>query len=110
MSSLKRIKEVVKPDAKLDHSNEPVLLKEEDIKPLLYKCKGKIESINLLNEGDKPIYQVVVNEGNIKTNLSIHAISGDILKKETVDVTESQKRLTIEEATSYCTRTSARCC
>ena len=53
-----------------------------------------------MNEGDNPIYQVVVNEGNIKTNLSIHAMSGDVLKKEVVDVTESQKRLTIEEATS----------
>ena len=101
VSSLKRIKEVVKPDVKLDHSNDPVLLKEEDIQTIaLQTAKGKIESINLLNEGDDPIYQVVVNEGNTKTNLSIHAISGEILKKETVDVTESQKRLTMEEATS----------
>ena len=53
-----------------------------------------------MKEGDDLIYQVVVNEGNTKTNLSIHAMSGDILKKEAVDVTESQKRLTIEEATS----------
>jgi uncharacterized membrane protein YkoI len=101
VSSLKRIKEVGKPDAKLDHSNDPVLLKEEDIHTIaLQTAKGKIESINLLNEGDDLIYQVVVNEGNTKTNLSIHAMSGDVLKKEVVDVTESQKRLTIEEATS----------
>ena len=86
VSSLKRIKEVVKPDAKLDHSNDPVLLKEEDIQTIaLQTAKGKIESINLLNEGDDPIYQVVVNEGNTKTNLSIHAMSGDVLKKEAVE-------------------------
>ena len=101
VSSLKRIKKAVKPDATIDHSNDPVLLKEEDIQTIaLQTAKGKIESINLLNEGDDPIYQVVVNEGNTKTNLSIHAMSGDVLKKEAVNVTESQKRLTIEEATS----------
>jgi uncharacterized membrane protein YkoI len=101
VSSLKRIKEVIKPDATIDHSNDQVLLKEEDIQTIaLQTAKGKIESINLLQEGADPIYQVVVNEGNTKTTLSIHAMSGDILKKEAVNVAESQKRLTMEEAAS----------
>ncbi len=101
VSSLKRIKEVVKPDVKLDHSNDPALLKEEDIQTIaLQTTKGKIESINLLNEGNAPIYQVIVNGGNTKTTLSIHAMSGEILKREAVNVTESQKRLTMEEAAS----------
>jgi uncharacterized membrane protein YkoI len=99
VSSLKMLKEKKKPEGPSEDLNDPVLLKEEEIKSIALKeVNGELESIHLLPEGDIPSYQVIMNEKDKKTTLSIDARLGDILKKETVNVTPTQKRLTIEEA------------
>jgi uncharacterized membrane protein YkoI len=100
VSSLKKLKEIKKPEGSPKDSKEPVLLKKEEIKIIALKeVDGKLKSIHLLQEGNIPIYQVIINQKDTKTTLSIDARLGVILKKETVNVTQSQKRLTIKEAT-----------
>ena len=77
--------------------NQPSYL--EEIKTLvLQNVNGKIDSISKLTEGDKPIYRVEVREANIKTTLSLDAITGEILKTETVDIAASPKKLTEQDA------------
>ncbi|MCQ6274472.1 PepSY domain-containing protein [Bacillus sp. V3B] len=44
------------------------------------------------------IYQVDVREAGVKTTLFIDATTGEILKKEIVDIEESPKRLTEQDA------------
>jgi uncharacterized membrane protein YkoI len=99
VSSLKRIKETVDSKPTEEETTEPTILLEEEIKTLvLQNANGKIHSISKLTEGERPIYQVEVREANIKKTLSIDAITGEILKTETVDIAASPKELTEQDA------------
>lgn len=99
VSSLKRIKETVDADLTEEETTETTVLSEEEIKTIvLQNVNGEIDSINRITEGEKLIYRVGVRDANTKTSLSIDATTGQILTTEKVDIGESPKRLTEQEA------------
>ena len=96
VSSLKHVK-----TANEGNQVKPPLLKEEEIKTLVFQqVNGEIKSMSQHSEGEKIIYRVIVNENNAKTTMTIDAETGDILTRETVEIEQPQSKLTEAEASA----------
>ena len=103
VSSLKRLKEAIqkKEDAETESERLPNVetLSEEQIKELALKqVNGKIDSLQLVKEGEQPVYQVIVSDQTAKNKLSLDAYTGDVLKKESIAIEVAPKRLNEEQA------------
>jgi uncharacterized membrane protein YkoI len=101
ISSLKRVKEAnqTKDDIGSESLPKEETLSEEQIKDLALKqVNGKIDSLQLVKEGDQPVYVVIVSDQSEKNKLSLDAYTGDVLKKESSTVEAAPKRLTKEQA------------
>jgi len=74
-------------------------LSEEQIKELALKqVNGKIDSLQLVKEGEQQVYQVIVSDQTAKNKLSLDAYTGDVLKKESSAIEVAPKRLNEEQA------------
>ena len=103
VSSLKRLKEAIqkKEDTETESERLPKVetLSEEQIKELALKqVNGKIDSLQLVKEGEQQVYQVIVSDQTAKNKLSLDAYTGDVLKKESSAIEVAPKRLTEEQA------------
>ena len=103
VSSLKRLKEAIqkKEDTETESERLPKveILSEEQIKELALKqVNGKIDSLQLVKEGEQPVYQVIVIDQTAKNKLSLDAYTGDVLKKESIAIEVAPKRLNEEQA------------
>ena len=103
VSSLKRLKEAIqtKEDTKTESERLPKVetLSEEQIKELALKqVNGKIDSLQLVKEGEQPVYQVIVSDQTAKNKLSLDAYTGDVLKKESSAIEVAPKKLTKDQA------------
>lgn len=103
ISSLKRLNEEIqsKDDAKTESEPLPKVetLSEEQIKELALKqVNGKIDSLQLVKEGDQQVYQVIVSNQTAKNKLFLDAYTGDVLNKESSAIEVAPKRLTEAEA------------
>lgn len=99
ISSLIRVQEAN--PAKTDEASSPKTetLSEEQIKEFALKqVNGKIDSVQLVKEGDQQVYQVIVSDQNTKHTLSLDAYTGEVLKKESRAIEAAPKRLTEEQA------------
>lgn len=101
ISSLKRVTEVNQ--RKDDVESEPLptveTLSEEQVKELVLKqVNGVIDSLQLVKEGEKQVYHVVVSNQSAKNKLSLDAYTGDVLKRESNAIEVAPKRLTEEQA------------
>ena len=103
VSSLKRLKEAIqkKEDTETESERLPKVetLSEEQIKELALKqVNGKIDSLQLVKEGEQQVYQVIVSDQTAKNKLSLDAYTGDVLKKESSAIEVAPKRLNEEQA------------
>ena len=103
VSSLKRLKEAIQTKEDAETESEPLpkveTLSEEQIKELALKqVNGKIDSLQLVKEGEQQVYQVIVSDQTAKNKLSLDAYTGDVLKKESSAIEVAPKRLTEEQA------------
>ena len=74
-------------------------LSEEQIKELALKqVNGKIDSLQLVKEGEQPVYQVIVIDQTAKNRLTLDAYTGDVLKKESSAIEVAPKKLTKDQA------------
>lgn len=89
IKSVKRIKEV-------ENISENTQLTEEEVKAILTeKVPGTVQSIEQIKNGEKVVYQAVVNNAEQQQIVVIDSKSGEIM--ETTPM-ESSKRLTEQEA------------
>ena len=103
VSSLKRLKEAIqkKEDTETESERLPKVetLSEEQIKELALKqVNGKIDSLQLVQEGEQQVYQVIVSDQTAKNKLSLDAYTGEVLKKESIAIEVAPKRLNEEQA------------
>ena len=103
VSSLKRLKEAIqkKEDTETESERLPKVetLSEEQIKELALKqVNGKIDSLQLVKEGEQQVYQVIVSDQTAKNKLSLDAYTGDVLKKESSAIEVAPKKLTEDQA------------
>ena len=107
VSSLKRLKEAIqkKEDTETESERLPKsrnIIRRTNKKELALKqVNGKIDSLQLVKEGEQQVYQrkVIVSDQTAKNKLSLDAykISGEVLKKESIAIEVAPKRLNEEQ-------------